>query len=154
MGASSIATQMIIFIAVMVIAASMSVVFKSYMDDTMSSIQKQRVLLKDQLESQVKIEMIKFNNYTNTTTLWVRNTGLTRIKPTQVDLYIDNYRIAHDGNYSSDMVADTDAKNVGIWDENELLRVNVTNYFLETNQTHTANIMLWNGVSATQEFSY
>ncbi len=133
MGASTIIAQIILFIAVLGIASGLIVVIKNYSDQT-EGVFKDKSNEYDQIiKTSIKIAVISYNNDTDTTWIYVSNTGQTSMKPSQVDVYIDGIRFPrNDTNRSIGVLSDTDIVNKGLWDPKEQLLIKAYRHLDDT----------------------
>ena len=140
MGSSTVASHAIMFIAVMTMATSLVVVFKGYVDTTSSAIITQQKFMADQLKTDISISHINYDNTTNKTYVYLKNTGKTKLDIDYVDIYIDSERIPRNGlNRSIQVLADTEITNTGTWDPKEDIEI-IVNKTIDVNETHTVII--------------
>jgi len=92
MGASTIITHLILFIAVLGIASGLLIVIKNYADQTEGTFTQKSDEYNKVIQTNIKIEVISYKNATNTTWVYIRNTGKTSMKPSNIDIYIDGMR--------------------------------------------------------------
>lgn len=152
MGFDSVAANMIMFIAVVTIAGSFAVLMSVFAQQTSSSLRIQQNSLSDKLKTDVTITSTAFNNDTDphTTSVYVKNTGKTKLILNDTDIYLDGFRFGHNERTVS-IEQDTSVGNPLIWDPKEIVLVT-----LEQNLSggiHTVRITTSNGVSDTDTFS-
>lgn len=139
MGMSTIATQTILFIAVIGIAAGLVVGIKNFADKSESTFNVKRDDFANQIGTDISIEVIHYDNTTNNTVLYVKNTGQTKLRPEQVDVYIDGIRIPRNiTNRTIGVLADTEIIDPGVWNPKEELKITVLKMWLNENITHNA----------------
>ena len=153
MGFSGVVSQLIMFIAVLFVATGLVIVFKGFMDSTTSSIVIQQNRVSDQLETDITIEVIDYDNTTATTTVYAKNTGKTKLKIDLVDIYIDEERFPrNDSNRTITVLSDTEIINLGIWDPKEVIKIQAFRN-LTTDKSYDVTILTQNGIKDSDEFS-
>jgi archaellum component FlaF (FlaF/FlaG flagellin family) len=124
MGSSTVITHIILFIAVLSIASGLLVVIKNYADQTEGTFVTKSDEYNKQIKTNIHIEVVHFDNNTNTTWIYVRNTGQTVMDPVQVDVYIDGFRFPrNDSNRTISVSSDTELTNAGLWDPREQILI-------------------------------
>ena len=150
-GAENVIASLILFIAVMALATTTTVVFKNYLDRSGAAVNEQQQKSVDIMKTSFNIAIATYTDATTTT--YVKNTGSTRFDPEDIDIYIDGIRIPRNsGNRSIQVTPDTDTTNPGIWDPQEELEIQIFKEF-PNSQTRTLLISTPNGVTAQTEFS-
>lgn len=150
-GAENVVASLILFIAVMALATTTTIVFKNYMDRSGSAVAEQQTRNTDIIQTNFRIAIATYNE--QTTTAYVKNTGSTRFEPEDIDLYIDGIRIPrNESNRSISVTTDTDTTNTGIWDPQEELEIQIFKEYTNS-QTRTLIVSVPNGVQAKTEFS-
>ncbi|MBN2881161.1 hypothetical protein JXM83_03845 [Candidatus Woesearchaeota archaeon] len=155
MGFSETATQVIFFMAVLIVSTFVVVFFNDYSREAVDSANIQRQQLSEKLKTSASIDIINFDDSTNPDTInaYVKNTGLVTINYEDLDLYVDNVRIPRDNlNRTIQILADTDTTNVGVWDSKEVILVQIF-YNLTSSTTHTVDLVLSNGIRSSLDFS-
>ncbi|MCB9358842.1 hypothetical protein H6503_02840 [Candidatus Woesearchaeota archaeon] len=150
MGFGSIAAQMIMFIAIVTIATSVVFVLNNYTQQTTDSLKTEKDRVVDVLKTDITITSIAFDNSTNTTTVYIKNTGKTKLSLNYTEFYIDGLRFSPN-NRTSSIEADTEKANVLAWEPTEIARFAVT-YNLSSG-IHTLRIAASNGVYDEDTFS-
>ncbi len=128
MGASTAVTHMILFIAVLGIVTGLVVGLKSFSDNAQSSMQSQSKSFRDIMDTSFNIEVVYHDISTDTTKIYVRNTGEKSHRLESVDVYINGVRIPrNEDNRTIEILEDTERfnKGEGIWDKNEKLFIRV-----------------------------
>jgi archaellum component FlaG (FlaF/FlaG flagellin family) len=123
--ASSVASQVILFIAVISITTGLVAVFNNYVHETTSSTKVQWQYMSNQLKTDVTIDNIMFNTTASpkTTTISVRNTGKTKLSVNLTDIYLDGFISRDDASRLMILEPSADKINPGIWDEQEILTI-------------------------------
>jgi len=152
MGASTVVTQVILFIAVLGIASSMIVAIKHYTDETEAVFNEKSDKHNQMLQTSINIDVIRYNNATNLTYIYVKNIGSTSMDTDKIDVYIDGTRMPKDGNLSVGVVSDTEITNTGKWDPKELLLI-VANKSLDKDISHDVIVVTPYSIQDTDTFS-
>jgi len=127
--ASTAITHVILFIAVLGIASGLLVAIKNYSDKTEGTFKEKSDDYNKIIKTNIKIEVIHYNNVSNVTSIYVRNTGKTNMYTKDMDVYIDGLRAPrNDTNRTIEILTDTEVTNPGVWDPKEqiLIKVNRT----------------------------
>lgn len=124
MGFGNIATTIIMFIAVLLIATGVIITLRTDIEKTQNSMRVQGELLNNQIQTNIQITN---TNYTaGTTTLYVINNGKTILKTDRIDVYLDGEFIPrNETNRTIAIESSTDIKNPGLWDPNEIITLKV-----------------------------
>ena len=150
-GAENVIASLILFIAVMALATTTTIVFKNYLDRSGAAVNEQQQRSTDIMQTSFNIAIATYTD--EITTIYVKNTGSTRFNPEDIDIYIDGIRIPRNsGNRTIQVTDDTDNINPGIWDPQEELEIQVFKEYT-TSQTRSLLISTPNGVTAKTEFS-
>ncbi len=141
MGFSGIASQIIMFIAVITIATGLVVVFNANIREASASLRMQSSSMALSMRTDVTIDMVSHDDDINTTFIYVRNTGRTQLNHNNTDVYINGRRIPRDnGNRTIELLEDTDLINEGIWDPSEQVLISVFQS-LEDDKTHEVSLI-------------
>ncbi len=153
MGFGNIASQLIIFIVVMSLSATVAVTARGYVLSTVSSLGTQKDVLSEQMKTQIAIELSSYDSSSDETRVYVKNIGNTMISLENVDVFIDGARVPRSlDNRTIEVMADTDTLNIGVWDRGEVVYF-MTNMTLKGGITHTITVSTGNGVSDEDIFS-
>jgi archaellum component FlaF (FlaF/FlaG flagellin family) len=153
MGSSTVITHVILFIAVLSIASGLLIAIKNYADEAEGTFNEKSNEYQNQIKTNLDIDVVDYNNVTNTTTIYVRNTGRTILKPSTMDVYIDGIRIPRNAsNRTIGVTSDTDSVNSGNWDPKEILQICVFMY-LNSSITHEVIVSTPYAVRETETFS-
>ncbi|MFA6088583.1 MAG: hypothetical protein WC755_01850 [Candidatus Woesearchaeota archaeon] len=124
MGASTVAAQVILFIAIIGITTGLVVVFNNYVDETTSSTRSQWQMMSNNLKTDVTITSIGYaKDEISNTTIYLLNTGKTKLDVNQTDIYLDGYVSRDDAGRKIIIEPSTDVLDVGIWNEKEVLKI-------------------------------
>lgn len=132
MGFGDSASQMILFIAVITISAALVFVFNSYIDESAGTVSARQDFLNNQLRTSIVIESVSYSS--GQITAYVKNIGDTRFYPNDTTVYVDRERIPLNDSISFVIESDTDTKNVGVFDSNEILKITI-NKTLSSSET-------------------
>ena len=147
----TIIANLIIFVAVMAMAAATVALFKTLIDESTNAAADQNQQTVSVMRTDFTISSATYNS--GTIYIYAKNTGKQQLDPNDLDIYIDSVRIPRDVlNRTVQVTSDTDTINTGIWDEKEELEFDVFLTYA-TPQTHTVRIEAPNGVSADSSFS-
>ena len=150
--AENVISSLILFIAVMALATTTTIVFKNYLDKSSNAVNEQQTRSVDVMKTGMTIASAAYDG-TGTTYIYVKNTGSTRFAENDIDIYLNGLRIPrNETNRTITVTPDTDTKNPSIWDPGEELEIKLYNAFT-TASTHTILVATPNGVTTTQEFS-
>jgi archaellum component FlaF (FlaF/FlaG flagellin family) len=153
MGMSTIITHVILFIAVISIATGLLMGIKNFADQSESAFNTKKDDFNRQIGTDISIEVVHYNNETNQTSVFVRNTGQTIMKPAQIDVYIDGLRIPrNDTNRTIMVLSDTDTVDVGNWNPKEELKI-VVKLWLNENKMHSVIVTTPYETTDTETFS-
>lgn len=153
MGFSELATQMIMFVAVITVASGLVIVFNTSVTKTSNSIQTKTDTLAQTMKTDVTIDMVSYDSSSNTTYVYVKNTGKTQLQVNDTDVYLNGFRISRNTtNRTIEVLPDTDTINPGIWDPKEQILIKVFDK-LNSSTTHKVTITTEYDVQDTEEFS-
>ena len=124
MGFGNVATTIIMFIAVLLLATGVIVSLRTQIDQTQSSMNAQAEMLNNQIKTSITITQTNYS--AGTTTVYALNNGKTTLKPQKVDAFLDaEFVPRNESNRSVTVQPSTDTKNPGLWDPDEVLKVEV-----------------------------
>lgn len=122
MGFGTIVANIIMFIAVLMLASSILLIMNVYVQETQESLNEQKNRLVDELRTAITIDSVSYDNSTNTLTIYSTNIGTTNLQPETVDLYIDGIRISR-ASRSITLEPDTLVGGPTIWNPREVARI-------------------------------
>jgi len=149
MGFSTIATHVVLFSVVIVMAAGLSISFANYQAKIDSSMRDQQDLKVSQLKTDMTI--INAHNTSDRVILYIKNIGsevLSVNTPSLniTNLFIDNTQVA---DYDTTVL--NDGQNSGLWDPTETILVNAS--YVASAGEHKALFVVENGISVEKLFS-
>ena len=154
MGFGNVASALILVIAAMTITTGVVVSFKDYYDKTTSSVALTQAKVTQELKTDIAIEIVSFDNTTNTTKIYVKNSGNEKLDIDKVDIYINkNYIPRNSTNRSIEILEDTNIIDDTLWDPKEQVLIQIFNYSLSTTQLHEVTVTTQYGVKDLEEFS-
>ena len=121
MAFGDLATQIILFIAVIGLATGVVAGMKVHVDKTASSMALQQSRISDKIETDITIEIVSYETGTpNQVVAYIKNTGNKVLDINKTDAYLDDLRVPRLAvNRSIEVIADTDTTNTGYWDPGE-----------------------------------
>ncbi len=150
-GAENVIASLILFIAVMSLATTATILFKNYTDSSATAVQQQQQRSIDLMNTRISFSLVTYDQ--GSIIAYLRNTGSTRFDPQTIDVYVDGIRIPRNqGNRTITVLEDTDHINPGIWDPREEVELVVFRTF-NTSQTRTLTISTENGYTISEVFS-
>jgi archaellum component FlaF (FlaF/FlaG flagellin family) len=149
--ASTVVSHVIIFIAVLTIASGLMVAMKNFADETEGAFTSKSDKYNEYMMTSIEIDVVHYDNTTNVTHIYARNTGRTSLDIDQIDVYIDGMRIARNASNRS-IVPDTEVVSTGIWDPRELLHIEAESDLDDTIE-HEAIIITGNSYRESETFS-
>ena len=151
--AVTVVTHVIMFIAVLGIASGLLVAIKNYADETEGTFSEKSDSYNQIIKTDINIDLVHYNNNTNTTHVYVRNTGSTKMDRGKVDIYIDGvYVPRNSSNRTVEVASDTEVVSPGVWDPRELLHIQVPRK-LSDEVEHEVIVVTPYTVRATDTFS-
>lgn len=151
MGFGNIASQMIMFIALLTVTSSLVMVFNSYITDASSTMKVKKDAMIDKLNTDYEIIGVTHDYDLNVTMLFILNTGKTIIDFDYLDVFVDDLFVSR-GDVSKSIESSTNIKNVLLWDPKEILAVNVS-IVLNDGVSHSVDVVISNGLKDTYLFS-
>jgi archaellum component FlaF (FlaF/FlaG flagellin family) len=150
MGFGTIAAQVIMFIAIISVASGVFIVLTTYTQQTTDSFRIQKERIVSEIKTDISITQISYDNASNTTLIYAKNTGETKFRLAETDAYIDGVRVSTDARNIT-VEPDTDIGNPGLWDPGETVNVTITKRVGAG--VHEVDIVAPNGVGDQESFS-
>ncbi|MBD3209214.1 hypothetical protein GF367_02235 [Candidatus Woesearchaeota archaeon] len=125
MGFGNVATTIILFIAVMLLATGVIITINNHVQQSQDSMKIQADALNNQIKTSILITEV---NYTSgNLVLYITNDGKTTLKTSKVDVFVDADFIPRNTTGRNITIEpSTDTTNPGLWDPDEVLKINVT----------------------------
>ncbi len=152
MGFGTVAANMLFFIAILTLSAGVIFYMNSFASDTTAAMTVQKNRLSDELRTDINIDSATYNNNTQTTTIYVKNTGKTKLDINGSDVYLAGQRIPRT-DYTSEITSDTLVGSASIWEPFELLEIIVDNHELTETQVKV-RVITYNGIGADYIMTY
>ncbi|MFP4403310.1 MAG: hypothetical protein ACLFPJ_03095 [Candidatus Woesearchaeota archaeon] len=154
MGADTVATHLILFIAVLAIATGLVIGIKNFSDNAESSIKEKGDAINQQIKTSLAIEVISYNNDSKKLNVYARNIGKTNLKIDQIDIYINGQRIPRNtDNRTITVLEDTTNSNTPlVWNPNELIEI-IINKEMDENTINELTITTQYNFKKTESFS-
>ncbi|SDJ18460.1 flagellar protein FlaG [Halovenus aranensis] len=129
--ASVSVSHLILFIASMIIAAGVAGVFTTSVDNLSEAISDRGVQVSDNVRTSIEIISDSgsdnvFDSTTNTTTIYVKNTGSKQLNPvgSQIDVLVDGrFKTGNNLNITVASNGNPDA-----WDTNDVIEITIDGY--------------------------
>ncbi len=146
MGFGTVAAELIFLIVIIIAAVMIAGVFKTSVDNFSNASSGATKRSNERLSTEITITAVS-------ATPTDVNVSLRNIGETTLDVNLTHALI--DGTFyasTKSIESATDIKNVGLWDSDERLLVQIHSLSLTPNQTYEIKIETQNGVTATQRF--
>jgi archaellum component FlaG (FlaF/FlaG flagellin family) len=147
MGFSTVAAQILFFIAVVGISAGIIATFGFYVDESKSAMSDKQNYVIGQLRTDVAITNI--DNSSGHLYIYAKNVGKQQLQTDCVELYVDS---AWANLTSATIVDPTTGSPLTTWDIEETVKLKPTSAPLNAGSVHEARLITCNGVSDTENF--
>ena len=144
MGFASIGSFIMLFFAVLIVVSSFTVIYGRLIESSALANEIQNEKLENEVNTKIEIQNISFNNLTtpDTTTVYIKNTGINKIELEYFEIYIDNLKIPRNQNNRTMMYAvGSNVINPLHWDPREIIEIevflnleNITHIFTATTE--------------------
>ncbi len=88
-GAGSVVSTLILFITILILTASLVVYLNEYTSNTQDSMKVESERISNKLKTSLEIIYIDYNTSNNNLSIYVKNTGKTKLITKYINLYID-----------------------------------------------------------------
>jgi len=144
MGFDGIASQAIMFIAVLGASAMLIVAFNNQITTASGAMTTQQSALSYQIKTAINIETATFNSTSHLVTFYARNTGTTSLRIDKLSIYvgitwIGNASTSRNVTVQPDTQVGTNT-NSNIWDPNEVISGNLS-IVLNTGSVYTLRVI-------------
>ena len=106
-GAGEAVSALIMFIAIVGISTGMVIAFKNYIADTQSSLEYQNKETSNKLKTSIAITNIYYNSSGSQVTVYVKNTGETKLDAQALDFFVDDAFISGYGTLEATNLSNT-----------------------------------------------
>jgi archaellum component FlaF (FlaF/FlaG flagellin family) len=144
LGFASIGSFIMLFFAVLIVVSSFTVIYGRLIESSALANEIQNEKLENEVNTKIEIQNISFNNLTtpDTTTVYIKNTGINKIELEYFEIYIDNLKIPRNQNNRTMMYAvGSNVINPLHWDPREIIEIevflnleNITHIFTATTE--------------------
>ena len=140
MGFGTLAANIIMFIALLILASSVVFIMSTYVQETQESLTEQKNRLVDEIRTSITIDSISYTN--ETLTIYSTNIGTTNLRLETIDLFIDGIRIPRTSRTIT-IEPDTLVGGPSIWNPREVIKVETG---ISLNGTVLIRLVTSNGV--------
>jgi archaellum component FlaF (FlaF/FlaG flagellin family) len=150
MGFDGIASQAIMFIAVLGASTLLVSMFTQQLQGTTNAINTKQDSLNAQLLTAMAIESATLNTSNGILTAYAKNTGTTKLQLTTLSIYVNNYYL-NSTQKNVTIASNVNSTTPTVWDSKEVIKIVVnTSYISGTNVLKIASS---GSVIAEKEFS-
>lgn len=153
MSFGEVATQLILFIAIMGIVAGLVVYFNDYIASTRGAMGDQRRYVTSQLRTEITIPTVYYQAQVGNDDIWVyvKNVGKETMNTDCINVFVDNKFIEL---AASDIVYAGNLSEADLWRPDDTLLLNASEEVdLAADEVYDALVVTCNGVTDTYEFS-
>lgn len=147
MGFSTIATQLLFFIAIVGLASVVLGVYSDYISQSMGAVSDKQGYITSQLRTDIRITNI--DNSSGHLHVYAKNVGEEILGTDCVDLYVDGGYVAVIPSRKTDP---SDGSTLTEWIPEQTLKMNPVSVALNDVVTHTAKVVTCNGVTDNENF--
>lgn len=131
----SVASTLIMFIAIVGVSTGLVISFKTFVSDTQDSFKVQNDLASNKIKSSIAITNIYYDSANTLTYIYVKNIGEVKMQPILFDLFVDNVFTKNFTAYYADNLS----KSITLFQPQDTMAI-VYNKSLETG-THDVRIV-------------
>ncbi len=129
MGFGTLAANLIMFIAVIMLAGSLVIALNVYVQQTQDSLQNQQDRLMQEMRSEITIDSVNYEeaesgNEEDITEIFVRNSGRTDLRLDRIDVYLDGPRVSREDT-EIELEEDTIIGSSEAWNPRETIKITV-----------------------------
>ncbi|MBU0762437.1 MAG: hypothetical protein KKD39_05375 [Candidatus Altiarchaeota archaeon] len=147
MGFSTVATQLLFFIAVVGLSAGVLAVFANYLDETMGAMGDKQNYITSQLRTDIRITNI--DNSSGHLHIYAKNIGDEPLSTDCVELYVDGAWVTVAPTRITDPATGTELET---WFQQDTMKLNPQAAPLNAGSIHEAKLITCNGVSDSENF--
>lgn len=141
MGFDTIASSLIMFIAVLSVSVMVVSLFNAYVTQGVSALNYKKNQILDRIDTDFRIIEIKYNFTSNIFYVYLLNTGKTSLRPENFLVFLDGNYVAKD-EYTIKILENN--QNPSLLDKNEVLMFNLTR-IPSPEEKHEIRIVYSNG---------
>jgi archaellum component FlaG (FlaF/FlaG flagellin family) len=150
MGFSTVAAQILFFIAVVGISAGLIAVFGNYLDQAKGAMTDKQQYIVGQLRTDIVISNI--DNSSGHLTIYAKNVGKEQMKTDCMNLYVDGSYVQLSAPMITDPSTGTPGNQVAYWPPEGTVRIIPSSATLIDGSVHEAKLVTCNGVTDTEDF--
>ena len=148
MGADSLASTLLMFIAVMLMTVAVITLLTNYISETSGVVSAKQKSMIAQLQTDISI--IEVNSTSNLSMIYVKNVGSNDLATRCINVILDKEVL----NSSSFTVLDSDTnENTTLWESTKTILINANHEEFGTETSHVAKVITCNGISDSYIFS-
>lgn len=151
MGFSTIAANLIMFIAVISVAGVVVVVLNNYVTDTSSALVIKKNAMVNQIDTDFSIINVNYNSSTQRLVFYLDNTGRSTLKPDGFFVFVNGV-IVNGNDVNETLEPSTNVLDKTLFNPHEILVFNVSVNLTE-NVTNTLVVAYLNGIKTSDIFS-
>ncbi len=151
MGFSTIAANLIMFIAVLTVAGVVVATLNNYVVQTSASLNIKKQAMINQISTDFSISDINYSESNHRLLFYLINTGSSTLKPDSFFVFV-NGLLVNKSDYNATLDSSTNIKDPTLFNPHELLIFNVS-ITLDANVTNTLTVAYVNGVKTSDIFS-
>ncbi len=122
MGFGTLAANIIVFIAILMLASGLIIVMNVYVQETRESLTDQKNRLVEEIRTDITIQSVHYNN--SEITLYVINSGKTNLPLTTIDIFLEGRRVPRNER-TIEIEPDTLIGSANSWDPREIIKVTI-----------------------------
>ena len=147
MGFSTVAAELLFFIAVIAISVGVIAVFGTYIDQVKGAMSDKNQYVVGQLRTDIVITNI--DNSTNSLRIYVKNVGTEQLATDCIELYVDGGWVSLTANR---IVDPTTGAEVSTWVPKATIKLNPAAAPLNGGSVHEAKLVTCNGIWDSKNF--
>jgi archaellum component FlaG (FlaF/FlaG flagellin family) len=149
MGADSLASTMLMFIAVMLMTVAVITLLENYISETSGVVSAKQKSMISQLQTDISI--IEVNSSGTASKIYVKNIGSNELRTSCINVILEKELLTN----SSFQVLDPDTSlaMTTTWSSTKTILINATHSDIGTDTTHEVKVITCNGISDSYIFS-
>lgn len=148
MGFGDLASQIIMFVAIITVSITFVFVLNEISQDTQSSLAEKQKIDQSRILTDINFDSIHYSD--SKLKIYLKNVGGTKFRPSTIDFYL-NGEFINNSLISKEIVLETDDIEKGVFNKNEILYVEI-NKSLTKGLEHNIFISLNNGYQNSEKF--
>jgi len=147
MGFGEVASQVIMFIAIVTISLAFVFMLNDMNQSTQSALSSKQKIENDKLMTELSFDLVDYKD--GKLNIFIKNIGETKIRLDTISIYLDGVFLSNE-TITKEIIAETDLNDVGIFNRNEILKMNITQNL--DYGDHNVIISLSNGYVKSESF--